>query len=178
MAGGIPRAVRMIASRVGREPGVGPGRGRRRWSQRARHLRFGSHRTAPHADDRRTAPPRCAAARHERIDPPPWPALHRAGRATGPGSTLWPAATARSSVFSQAIDNHALMSASASSYQGASRMLDSSEGVCAGQAGSNIQLLPYPLFIMATGPTDLPGYAQGLEPTAAVAGSNPAAPAG
>jgi hypothetical protein len=32
--------------------------------------------------------------------------------------------------------------------------------------------------LMATGPTDLPGYAQGLEPTAAVAGSNPAAPAG
>jgi hypothetical protein len=31
---------------------------------------------------------------------------------------------------------------------------------------------------MAAGPTDLPGYAQGLEPTAAVAGSIPAAPAG
>jgi hypothetical protein len=30
-------------------------------------------------------------------------------------------------------------------YQGESRMLDSLEGICPGQAGSNIQLLPFPL---------------------------------
>jgi hypothetical protein len=48
-------------------------------------------------------------------------------------------------------------------------MLDSSEAFAQVRQGSNIQLLPYPLFIMATGPTELPGHAQGLEPTAAVA---------
>ena len=46
MAGGIPRAVRLIASRVGREPGVGvgAGSGRRALESTGPHLRFGSHR--------------------------------------------------------------------------------------------------------------------------------------
>jgi hypothetical protein len=38
---------------------------------------------------------------------------------------------------------------SSPSYQAESRMMDSPNGVCAGQVGSNIQLLPYPLVEVA-----------------------------
>jgi hypothetical protein len=90
-------------------PGSGSAQGAEggRWSQRARHVRFGSHRTAPHADDRRTAPPWCVAARHERIDPPPGPALHRAGRAIGQGLRCGPRPSPPDAVSAPQPDGHA-----------------------------------------------------------------------
>jgi hypothetical protein len=119
MAGGIPRAVRLIAWRWAEKPGSGSAQGEEggRWSQRARHLRFGAtgQLDMPMTTERR----RHGAQRLDTSESTRHPASPASSRPRHwAGSTLWPAAIARSSVFSQAIDDQtvaALISAPASS---------------------------------------------------------------
>jgi hypothetical protein len=119
MAGGIPRAVRLIAWRWAEKPGRGRRRERKAGAGVNEPATSGSVATGqldmPMTTERR----RHGAQRLDTSESTCHPASPASSRPRHwAGSTLWPAAIARSSVFSQAIDDQtvaALISAPASS---------------------------------------------------------------